>query len=129
MSQENVEVVRSIYGAVNRGDWVAAFRDQHPDAVTILPPPYGTLRGREDIQGHWEDRLGAFDTSIAEPREVVESGDQVVAVVRLRARPKGSSAEIEIRVGHLWTFRDGKVASMQLFPQPEKALQAAGLTE
>ena len=128
MSQQNVELVRSIYEATNRRDWDAVFRDQHPDTEQILPRT-GPYRGREEIQSYWEDLLGAFDTGIAEPEEVFESGDQVVAVVRTRARPRGSSAEIEIRTGHLWTFRDGKVASMRLFPQPAKALEAAGLSE
>jgi len=52
-----------------------------------------------------------------------------VAVVHLRVRPKGTTAEIENRTGHLWTIRNGKVVSMRLFPQPEKALEAAGLSE
>jgi hypothetical protein len=29
----------------------------------------------------------------------------------------------------LWTFRDGKVASLRLFAKPEEALEAAGLRE
>jgi ketosteroid isomerase-like protein len=127
MSQENVQMVRSIYDATNRRDWHAVFRDQHPDTEQILPSPAGPYRGREEIQGYWEDLLTAFDAATVEPEEVFESGDEVVVVVKIRARPKGTSAEIEIRTGHLWTFRDGKVASMHLFPQPEKALEAAGL--
>lgn len=128
MSQKNVEIVRSIYAATNRRDWDGVFRDQHPDTEQILPSPTGRYRGREEIQRYWEDLMAAFDEGIAEPEEVLESGDQVVVVVKTRARPRGSSAEIEIRNGHLWTFRDGKVASMQVFPQPEKALEAAGLS-
>jgi hypothetical protein len=38
-------------------------------------------------------------------------------------QPKGSSAEIEFRNGNLWTLGDGKVASMQIFPKPEHALE------
>jgi ketosteroid isomerase-like protein len=129
MSREKVKIVRSIYDAANRGDWDAAFRDQHPEPELVLPPPAGTYRGREAIQGYWEDFLTAFDEAVAEPEKVVERGDQVVVVVKTRARPKGSSAEIEIRTGHLWTFRDGKYASMRLFPEPEKAFEAAGLSE
>ena len=128
MSQENVEIVRSIYEAANRRDWDAVFRDQHPDTEQILPSPYGPYRGREEIQGYWEDLSAAFDAGITEPEQVFESGDQVVVVIKSRARPKGSSAELEIRNGHLWTFRDGKVASMRVFPEPEKALEAAGLS-
>ena len=129
MSRENVEIIRSIYEATNRRDWDAAFRDQHPDIEQILPSPFGPFRGREEVQAYWEDILAAFETAVLEPEEVFESGDQVVALLRIRARPKGTSAEIEIRTGQLWTFRDGKTASMQLFPDAEEALKAAGLRD
>ena len=36
---------------------------------------------------------------------------------------------IEIRNGHLWALRDGKALSLWIFPEPEKALEAAGLRE
>jgi ketosteroid isomerase-like protein len=131
VSQENVEVVRSIYDAVNRLDWDAAFRDQRPDVELIIPPGLneGTYRGRDECQGYWESWLSVFEAFSAEPEEFFESGDQVVVFVKSRARPKGASAEIEVRNGHLWTIRDGKAASMRLFPEPQKALEAAGLAE
>jgi hypothetical protein len=44
-------------------------------------------------------------------------------------RPRGSSAEIELRNGHLWTIRDGMVVSMRMFAKPEEALEAAGIEE
>jgi ketosteroid isomerase-like protein len=31
MSEENVEIIRRVYDALNRNDWDAAFRDAHPD--------------------------------------------------------------------------------------------------
>jgi ketosteroid isomerase-like protein len=131
MSQENVKVVRAIYNAVNRLDWDAAFRDQRPDVELVLPPgpAASTYRGREECQGYWEGWISAFDAFSVEPERFYESGDQVVAILKSRARPKGTSAEIEVRNGHLWTIRDGKVASMRLFPEPGKALEAAGLRE
>ena len=129
MSHENAETVRSIYEATNRRDWDSAFRDLHPEIEQILPSPLAPLRGRREVQGYWEDLLAAFDTGVVEPEEVFERGDQVVAVVKTRARPRGTSAEIEIRTGQLWTFRDGKAVSMHLFPEAEKALEAAGLRE
>jgi uncharacterized protein len=131
MSQENVEIVRSIYEAVNRGDWDAAFRDQRPDVELTTPPGINadTFRGREECQGYFEDMVGAFEGWTVQPEELIERGDQVAAVVKFRARPKGSSAEIEIRNGHLWTLRDRKAVSMQMFPKPQEALEAAGLRE
>ena len=31
MSQENVEIVRRMFSALDRNDWDAAFQDAHPD--------------------------------------------------------------------------------------------------
>ena len=122
---------RAVYAAFNRRDWDAAFRDQHPDGELTTPPgpDAGTYRGREEIQGYLEELFAPFEAVTVEPEKFFESGDQVAASVKGRARPKGASAEIENRNGHLWTFRDGKVVSMQMLPEPEKALEAAGLRE
>ena len=132
MSQVNVEIVRSIYEAFNRRDWDAAFRDQAPDVEYTTPPrgpTAGTYRGREEIQGFWEQLSTAFEAWTSEPEELIESVDQVVVVVKARMRPTGSSAEIERRNGNLWTIRDGMVVSMRVFAKPEEALEAAGLSE
>jgi ketosteroid isomerase-like protein len=132
MSSGNVEIVRSIYEAFNRRDWDAVFRDQHPEGQLLLPP--GAInqqihRGREEIQAYWQDMLSTFEWASVEPDRLIEKGDQLVAIVKIRVQPKGTSAEIEITNGHLWTLRDGKTVSMRLFPEPEKALEAAGLQE
>ncbi|MGZ5341412.1 MAG: fibronectin type III domain-containing protein [Solirubrobacterales bacterium] len=44
MSEENVEMVRSIYEPLNRGDWEAVFRDAHPEfeITTQRGPTAGT---------------------------------------------------------------------------------------
>jgi ketosteroid isomerase-like protein len=132
MSQENVEIVRRVYDAFNRGDWDAVFRDLHPD-MDLTPPARGLdagiFRGREENQGYWEDFFRPYEAVTTEPVEFFESGDQLVVFVETRLRPKDSSAEIEARVGHLWTIRDGTAMSLRLFPEPEKALEAAGLSE
>jgi ketosteroid isomerase-like protein len=131
MSEENVEIVRSIYEAMNRRDWDATFANSAPETELITPPGIraGTYRGREEIQGYVEEWLSAFDEWSVVPEEIAESGDQVVAVLRIRAQPKGSNAEIDIRIGQLWTLRDGKTLASRMYPKPADALEAAGLSE
>src|SRR4051812_24803168 len=131
MSQENVVIVRRVYDALNRIDWDAAFRDMNPDVEIVFQraTDAGTLQRRGGVQRFLEDYLAAFDSMVFEPEELLENGEQIVALVTRRARPKGSSGEMVVRNGHIWTIRDGKVLSMRSFPDPEKALEAVGLRE
>ena len=129
MSEENVEIVRSIYEALNRRDWDAATRPTDADfeATFQRGPNAGTHRGRDSIQAIIEDQREAFEAWIIEVERVFDSGDQVVALIKSRLRPKGTDAEFEIRNGHIWTLRNGVALSMRGFPSPEEALEAAGL--
>jgi ketosteroid isomerase-like protein len=131
MSEENVEIIRRVYDALNRNDWDAAFRDAHPDIeITFQRGPLaGAHRGREKPQEIVADMRAAFDDWIIEPSEFLESGNQVLAIVKNRLRPKGSDVEFETQNGHLWTIRDGTILSLTGYPNPDEALEAAGLSE
>ncbi|MFL5907626.1 MAG: nuclear transport factor 2 family protein, partial [Solirubrobacterales bacterium] len=85
--------------------------------------------GRQAIQRRIQEQREPFEELIVQPEDYFESGDKVVAIITTRGKPRGASAEIEARVGHLWTIRDGKVVSVRLFPKREQALEAAGLPE
>jgi ketosteroid isomerase-like protein len=131
MSQENVEVVRRCYEALNRRDWDAAFRDMHVDfeLTTQRGPNAGTRRGRERVAEFLEDYIAAFDTLIWDPEEFFDGGDQVVAFVTSRSRPGGGNVDLVVRNGHRWTIRDGVILSLKTYPERESAIDAAGLRE
>ena len=132
MSLENVEIVRLIYEAVNSNDWDGAFRGTHRDfeATFQRGPNAGTHRGRAEVESVLRDQRMAFTSSIVEVEQLFEADNQlVVAVVLTRMRPKETNAELAIRNGHLWTIRDGMVVSLQTFPNPDDALEAAGWRE
>jgi ketosteroid isomerase-like protein len=64
-----------------------------------------------------------------EPEQFFARNDQVVVFVLARARPTGSTALMETRIGHLWAMQNGKAARCEAFLEPAAALQAAGLSE
>jgi ketosteroid isomerase-like protein len=101
MSQDNVDIVESMYEAFNRGYWDAGFRNAHPDfeLVTQPRPNAGMHRGRRNVQAFLQDFREVFDTWVTEPEQLLDMGDQVVAVARSRARPKGTSAPEGVRCG------------------------------
>jgi ketosteroid isomerase-like protein len=131
MSQENVEIVRRAYEAANRGDPDGAFRDWHSDVELTTPAGINAdvYRGRAECQAFLRDLRGAFEGFAVQPEEFIESGDQVVVIVKSRLRPKGSTAELQLRNAAVWTVRDGKVVSVNLFRNAEEALEAVGLSE
>jgi ketosteroid isomerase-like protein len=129
MSQENVEIVRRLYDALNRGDWDAVFRDTHPDFEVTTQRPAATQRRREGVQRFLEDYIAAFDSMVLEPEEFIENGDQVLVLLTRRARPKGGSADLVVRNGHLWTLRHATILSMKSFPDPKDALEAVRFSE
>jgi ketosteroid isomerase-like protein len=128
----NVESLRRGYEAFSRGDWADAFALAHPQielrtADRITNP--GTYRGREELTRFFRDLFEPFEEVLAEPEEFFDCGDRIVAFVRVRSRPRGSIAVVDNRIGHLWTFEDGKVTRLQIFPDRRDALKAVGLSE
>jgi ketosteroid isomerase-like protein len=132
MSQENVEVVRRVYAAFAARDWEALAELCHPDLdYETLGVAPGRLRGFRtvtDFFDAWAELYGEFRV---EAEEVVEAGQQVVAIERHSARGlKGSEAEGMI--GHwfacLFTFRDGKVSQVKEYATRQEALEAVGLS-
>lgn len=123
MSRSNVEVVRGIYDSFNGRDWDAAFGALREDVV-METERAGSFQGRDEVRRFFEEQAGPFESLIGEPEETFDAGDRVAAFVRIRARPAGSTAEIEIRIGHLWTFEDGAVVSLRTFPERHRAREA-----
>jgi ketosteroid isomerase-like protein len=66
-----------------------------------------------------------FEEVQIEPPEIHERGDRIAVFFVMRTRPHGSSAMVEIRAGHLWVMRDGRPASLEVFPERDDALRAA----
>jgi ketosteroid isomerase-like protein len=130
MSRADIETLRLGYEAFRRGDWDTPFEMSHPDielktADRVTNP--GTYRGPQAIRRFFEDLFEPFEEVWVEPEEFFDRGDRIVAFVLVRSRPKGSTAVVENRIGHLWTVRRGKVVRLEIFPEREKALEAAGL--
>jgi ketosteroid isomerase-like protein len=131
MSQTEIETLRLGYEAFNRGDWDAAFRAAHPDfelktADRVTNP--GTYRGPEAARRFFEDLFEPFEEVVSESQEFFQQGNQIVVFVTVRSRPTGSIGVVENRIGYLWTMQDGMVVRFEIFPERQKALEAAGLS-
>jgi uncharacterized protein len=132
MSQENVEAVRRMYEAFNRGDAEAARAPLHP-AVELhqAPDMPGTdsYYGLEDFRHGIAQWLTAWEGFRFDPEEFLDVGDSVLMRVRISGRGRGSGLEMEHRLYHVWDFEDGKARRVKVIHTREDALKAVGLSE
>lgn len=98
------------------------------DVAYVNPPDAiepGTRRGRGAV-GRAFGNILTFDHVHHEIVDLFDGGDTVVAVVSMRARMRGSEAEIRQEEAHTWTFRDGLIAQFEWGRDVKAALAAAG---
>jgi uncharacterized protein len=133
VAESNVEIVRRGVAAASRGDtadylafWdpeVEVFDPTRPDPAS----PDGVWRGHDAVERWLADWFDSFETTLLEPEEMIESGDNVVVRIHATAQGRGSGIEIENRRWHVYTFRDGTVARLQIYEDRASAMRAAGL--
>ena len=130
MSEENVEVIRSIYDHFNRAGepkWDLFHAEAVFDASSI--PGFDVVRGRDKTLALIREYAAAFEEWRIELEEIVDAGDRVFAAVRDGGRMKGTRDEIFNSFFHAWELREGKVVAWRTFQDRERALEAAGLSE
>ena len=86
MSQENVEVIRRLYQAMNVRDSEAFAELAHPALEWVPDQRLGEepVRGREKVIRFFSDLAQMFEDLRTETERVWETGDQVLVFVRVQ---------------------------------------------
>ena len=129
MSQENVEIVRSIYDCWANGDFSAS--EWADDAIEFEYGAGSGGRGTDVMASVWLDLLKTMDDFAVVPERFLDVGDdRVLVLARFSGRGKGSGAPVgEFLGGSLFTLSQDKVVRLALFTDRKQALEAAGLSE
>ncbi len=128
MSQENVEIVRAAAVAYNRGDLDALmdFFDPEVDFVTLL---LGNHHGKEAIRPLFEENRKTLSGYRLDPDELIDAGDQVIAVVHVGGAGATSGITLDDRIALVATLKGGLIVRQQTFRNKTEALEAVGLRE
>jgi hypothetical protein len=152
MSEENVEIAKRLYpGPINVVEalqqpeaWREFFEPFiHSDFETVGSPgtmpmsgttviPDGSVRavsiGWVGFIDAFKDWLDAWDQWVATPADFIRvDADRVLVLIDIKARSKTHQVEMPIDGANLLTFKDGKVARLELFLERDKAYEAAGI--
>jgi ketosteroid isomerase-like protein len=134
VSQENQEVMRSMYAAFSRiaeGGDVAAYVTGHYDPDCEYQP----VEEIDPIHDHdalvrWNERwFEAWEQFGADVDEIIEANDVMVVAITVHGRGGESGMEISQRVFHVSEVRNGRIVRMREYLERDQALEAAGLRE
>ncbi len=132
MSQENVEIVRSVYADPN-GLTAGASGKVASDAefdFTDVFPDRPIVRGVEEFRRFRDTGPWGGSPIHFEPERFFDVDDnRVLVFVRVAATGRGSGTQVEIRAAHEFTIRDDLVVRFKVYGNRDQALEAAGLRE
>jgi uncharacterized protein len=129
VAAEDVELIRRGYAAWNSGD-IDAVVDSldhevewhgHPQ----LPEP-GPFVGRDAVRRWFEIVSDAWESISVRPLAFAEAGDDVVVLIHIAGRGRGSGVEVASGVdAHIWTVVGGSVTRLRWLQGNEAAKRVA----
>ena len=124
-----LEAARAGYEAWARGDLEQAVAAITPDFELHEDPAFpeaSVYYGPDAFVSYARSFLEMFEEWSLDVEELIEHGDQLLAFVRWRVRGKGSGAEVQMPIAHLWTFRGAHPVRMRAYLDAAEARRALG---
>jgi uncharacterized protein (TIGR02246 family) len=126
VSEDDVQLVRAVFEAINRRDVQAVLDAYHPDAdmssLTSELVQGKAYRGHAGIREYFSSFADVWEELRLEPEEIRDLGDRVLVVGRWSSRGKESGAEVESPAAWLFAVRQGRVVFSRAYRDAEEAL-------
>lgn len=84
-------------------------------------------RGMPGFVEGWREWLGSFESWAVVADAYEESGEKVLVTLDIVARSATDRVEVPFRAANVLTFRDGKVARLEVYTDLAAARRSAGL--
>jgi ketosteroid isomerase-like protein len=132
VASRNLDLVRSLYPAWERGDWSSA-EWAHPEIEFVQAdgPAPGSVTGTVALAEAWREFLDTWVGWRVEAEEYRELDDErVLVLIRIRGLGRSSGLpvdEISASGANLFHLRDGKVTRLALYWHRDRALADVGL--
>ena len=121
----SVEIVKSIYARWGRGD--TALDLMSDDVVwnfsrrQVEPEIY---HGHDGVRRFARQLFEAWSELRQQPSDFTGAGDRVLVLLSIKGLGRSSGAEVDERIAHLWTLRDGSITGLEYFGDVAEAQRA-----
>jgi ketosteroid isomerase-like protein len=131
MDLSNLELARVAYDAFSRKDYDTVLGMADPEVeyefVGRSLTEGNVFHGPDAVRSLWNQLDDVFLEWRSRPEEMIELGDQVLVLVRESGTGRASGLEFDQKLGHLISFREGRITGFQVFGSWRRALRAVGL--
>ena len=130
MSSGNLELVRQAYEGFNSAGAEGTVPYLHPDVIwdeSNLPARSpGVFHGHDGLRALARDNAELWQEIHTEIDELVDAGDSVVALVRVKGRGRFTGEPVELAIAQVWEIYDDRVGRVTLYLDRQQALEVAG---
>ena len=134
MDKQRLDLIDRFYEAFSRRDVDAVLELCHEDIEIYKDPDVVEMvsalipRGSERVAQYLRGCLDSWDMYQPRVSALREEGEhEVIALVDVQARGRGSQFDIEEEIADVLTFRGDRLARLRLHVTREEALRATGL--
>jgi ketosteroid isomerase-like protein len=123
------EIVRSFYDALGRGDVNGVLARLHEQLewteAERFPYYSGTWHSAKEVLDKLLIPLSRdWDGFSAKPHDFIAEGDRVVSLGVYSGKSKATGKSMTSPFAHVWTVRDGKLATFNMYTDTAKVLEA-----
>jgi ketosteroid isomerase-like protein len=106
-------LIRDLYASFNARDIEAVLAALHPDVDWPNAWEGGRLHGHDEVRDYWTRQFAAIDGHV-EPTAIETAEDTVTVTVHQTVHDLDGNLLDDRMVTHTYTFRDGRVARMDV---------------
>src|SRR4051794_4762242 len=117
-SPEREQLLRRAYTAFNERDVEAVIALMHPDVDWPNMMENTRAHGHAAVRDYWTRQFDVIDSHVEPVRFDEDAEGRVDVEVRQVVRDLDGNVIADVVVDHLYTFRDGLVARMDVSPRP-----------
>jgi ketosteroid isomerase-like protein len=137
MSTSDVEILREMWLELRNPDRsdtldrAAAERWWHAEIEYVEDPKWPgsrTYRGLDDVIEAWNGYLEVLGSADFQIEDVIDAGNEVVALVRVIGVSRGADVPFDHLWGYVCRVRDGRLVYQRAYWDPDDALAAAGVS-
>lgn len=128
MSQENVEMMRALYQAFNRGDIQVVLGKMDENIVWKEADGDAYVGPQAVLNGLFNSLGNNWDEFRVTPEEFLDAGDHIVTLGTYTGSNKATGVALKLPFAHVWGLKGGRLVRFQEYSVTRQAPDPAGST-